>query len=309
MRIFFIVILAGILSATSGLSNDLEALESLIVQTRAVSDVQEGREALDVLATTRDGPLEGFVISVTHSVGTAQLLEFAVAGDWTSTVQPDFFLAIGTVTHPGDPGRAGLLVVLDLDPTDGPTQSIPMSAAGEARVIARLIFRLEEPVLTHFPVRLVDGAARFSQEAPLVNSLVIAGNDYLEDSPTHPLELVSGGFVPESDSAIFLRGDTNADGQGDISDPITLLAYIFLGQGQILCPDAADTNDDGRMDISDAVFFLTTLFLGGQPPPSPGMRRCGPDLTRDRLEPCRYPRDRCPEGPGLAPVPFPFPIF
>jgi hypothetical protein len=63
-----------------------------------------------------------------------------------------------------------------------------------------------------------------------------------------------------------LRGDANADGLRDISDPITILDCLFLGGD---CPSslcAGDSNDDGKTDISDAVFLLSYLFLGGEAP-------------------------------------------
>ena len=68
----------------------------------------------------------------------------------------------------------------------------------------------------------------------------------------------------------FIRGETNADGVVDISDPIQVLAFLFLGEGAPpLCLDAADATDDGRLDVSDAIRVLAFLFLGAQPPAEP----------------------------------------
>lgn len=74
----------------------------------------------------------------------------------------------------------------------------------------------------------------------------------------------------------FLRGDANADGMVDLSDPVTILGSLFLGDGPLSCAAAADVNDSGAVDISDAVFALGFLFQGGQPVPAP-YPRCGPD--------------------------------
>jgi len=51
----------------------------------------------------------------------------------------------------------------------------------------------------------------------------------------------------------FLRADCNADGDVDISDPISLLGYLFLGASAVGCADACDANDDNALDISDGI--------------------------------------------------------
>jgi hypothetical protein len=81
----------------------------------------------------------------------------------------------------------------------------------------------------------------------------------------------------------FVRGDTNDDGEVDISDAVATLGVLFLGQGEVTCNDAADANDDGVVDISDAVATLGVLFLGQGEIPLPGMYACGPDPTLDGL--------------------------
>jgi len=87
------------------------------------------------------------------------------------------------------------------------------------------------------------------------------------------------------------RGDANADGSVDISDPIGLLGHLFTGGIPPTCEDAADANDDAQLDISDAVFLLGYLFLDG------GVldAECGPDPTPDLLECVTYPA--CPDEP------------
>jgi parallel beta-helix repeat protein len=67
----------------------------------------------------------------------------------------------------------------------------------------------------------------------------------------------------------FVRGDVDGKGGIDISDPIFLLTYLFIGGKAPDCLDAGDINDDGSLDISDAVYSLTFQFLGGDPPKSP----------------------------------------
>jgi hypothetical protein len=77
--------------------------------------------------------------------------------------------------------------------------------------------------------------------------------------------------VGPADMARFLRGDANHDGARDISDPVSILGWLFLDGPPPACggEDVADAQDDGRVDISDAVFLLGYLFLGTESPPGP----------------------------------------
>ena len=95
----------------------------------------------------------------------------------------------------------------------------------------------------------------------------------------------------------FRRGDTDASGVIDISDPIYNLTFQFVGGIERLpCQDAADVDDSGLTDISDPIYSLTFQFVGGiDPPPAPGPVDCGPDLTQDELG-CEEYR-KC-DGPG-----------
>ena len=79
----------------------------------------------------------------------------------------------------------------------------------------------------------------------------------------------------------FLRGDCNDDGAVDISDAVSTLGALFLGEGDPGCDDACDSNDDGTVDISDAIATLGVLFLGNGVIPLPGMTGCGVDPTDD----------------------------
>ncbi|MEM7230557.1 MAG: right-handed parallel beta-helix repeat-containing protein, partial [Planctomycetota bacterium] len=54
----------------------------------------------------------------------------------------------------------------------------------------------------------------------------------------------------------FVRGDTNGDGLGDISDPVALLLHLFAGREPPSCMKSADANDSGVLDLSDAIYFL-----------------------------------------------------
>ncbi|MFN0057803.1 MAG: di-heme oxidoredictase family protein [Planctomycetota bacterium] len=66
----------------------------------------------------------------------------------------------------------------------------------------------------------------------------------------------------------FIRGDANADGIVDISDPVKTLQHLFLG-GPSDCRDAMDTNDDGVLNLADPIYEFAYLFTSGLTPPAP----------------------------------------
>lgn len=82
--------------------------------------------------------------------------------------------------------------------------------------------------------------------------------------------------------APFLRGDINSDGKINISDPISLLSWMFQGNTSPTCLDSADGNDDGKADLSDVLGLLSYLFLGSFPPSEP-FNECGQDPSEDEL--------------------------
>lgn len=96
--------------------------------------------------------------------------------------------------------------------------------------------------------------------------------------------LFVNGFLEVVADVGFFRGDSNDDGDVDVSDAIFTLGYLFLGDNEPRCADASDTNDDGILDISDAVAVLQFLFLGSTLPP-PSLEGCDADPTADSL-PC-----------------------
>jgi hypothetical protein len=80
----------------------------------------------------------------------------------------------------------------------------------------------------------------------------------------------------------FVRGDANADGAFNLTDPIFSLNFLFQGgTNPPPCIKAVDANDDGTTNLTDAVFLLNRLFGAGDPPAEP--RECGTDPTEDGL--------------------------
>lgn len=87
----------------------------------------------------------------------------------------------------------------------------------------------------------------------------------------------------------FLRGDSNADGQVDLSDAIGTLRFLFQEEEVVPCLDAADANDDGTVDLSDSLATIFHLFLGTVELPAPGTQACGVDPTADALSCASHP--------------------
>jgi hypothetical protein len=69
----------------------------------------------------------------------------------------------------------------------------------------------------------------------------------------------------------FHRGDANDDGGVNLTDPIYVLNFLFLGGPRPACAETADANDDGIVNLTDPVVLLNFLFLGGSPPADPGV--------------------------------------
>ena len=92
-----------------------------------------------------------------------------------------------------------------------------------------------------------------------------------------------GGAAIELFRNIFIRGDSNTNGDVDLSDSVFTLNYLFLGGNELPCHKAGDANDDGILDLSDGVYTLNFLFVS-RPPflPAP-YSGCAFDPTADEL--------------------------
>ena len=96
--------------------------------------------------------------------------------------------------------------------------------------------------------------------------------------------------LPPPPGERFVRGNADGDGDVTITDAVTVLNFLFVGNTVPPCVAAADADDDGSVAITDAVRILNFLFSGGAAPPPP-YPECGTDPTEDTLdcvsfEPC-----------------------
>lgn len=82
---------------------------------------------------------------------------------------------------------------------------------------------------------------------------------------------------------VFLRGDSNADGGKNVSDPISTLGYLFLGDPRsLICQKSADSDDSGDIDIADVIYTLFEIYVE-KPLPLIVAPGCCTDGTPDDL--------------------------
>ncbi len=111
----------------------------------------------------------------------------------------------------------------------------------------------------------------------------------MADSPCAPAQNPECGLIGADpvgctapSPSTFVRGDADASGELNISDPIYSLAYQFAGGPTPPCLDAVDDDDSGEVNISDPVYSLMYQFATGLPPPAP-FPSCGVDPTPDQI--------------------------
>jgi hypothetical protein len=64
----------------------------------------------------------------------------------------------------------------------------------------------------------------------------------------------------------YVCGDANGDAAVNISDAVSLIAYIFAGGPAPSPLLAGDANCDSAVNISDAVYLIAYIFAGGPAP-------------------------------------------
>lgn len=236
-----------------------------------------GSLVVEVLVSVIFVTISGDIIADVQvtSVGPDTMQAIAVITDITGNVSAGLSL-LGIDLNIGD--TAFDVLYTDLAGDTGATMNV--TDAGSLPLSGNLDFDIPltwttAPILTHSPFG-----------GDLVVETLLTSTTGIESSFNEVFPL-SGGATPDQ----FNRGDANQDGGFDISDPISMLGFLF-NNGTVPCVLACDANDDNGVDIADAVFCLSALFGSGAQPPAPhGV--CGDDPTPGLLT-CLQQNNNCP---------------
>ncbi len=211
------------------------------------------------------------------SVGPDTMQAIAVITDITGNVSAGLSL-LGIDLNIGD--TAFDVLYTDLPGDTGATMNV--TDAGTLPLSGTLDFDIPltwttAPILTHSPFG-----------GDLVVETLLTSTSGIEATFNEVFPL-NGGTTADPD--LMNRGDANQDGTFDISDPITMLGFLFNNL-PVSCVLSCDANDDNSVDIADAVFCLSGLFGSGAQPPAPH-GACGEDPTPGSLS-CLELNNNCP---------------
>jgi hypothetical protein len=161
-------------------------------------------------------------------------------GDWYAFPE-------GAAIPPG----AHVLVLCDADTEKGPEHAPFNIDAEGGRVVLAWRSDAQDGAFI-----AIDEAAWGPMDADVALARAGCGGPWVQGEPT------PGTGDPRR---LIARGDVDASGALDITDPIGILGHLFLGR-TIDCPRVANVNGDLAEDITDAIHLLLFLFQGGAAP-------------------------------------------
>ncbi|NCG55797.1 MAG: hypothetical protein GWP35_02745, partial [Proteobacteria bacterium] len=109
------------------------------------------------------------------------------------------------------------------------------------------------------------------------------------DISSGAIDTNTNGIPDTCEGTFFIRGDSNSDGQIDVSDGIVII-YTIFGMMAPPCGMAMDVNADNMLNLADPMFLLQGIFSGEVQISAP-YPQCGPDLNS--LLPCSV-TSNCP---------------
>ncbi len=243
-------------------------------------------ETVDIpLVIRASHEVQGFSVSIDFDEEVLDVLEvnenFIQPGA-TPFFRADFDNANDT---PGNGGvDEGFVVAAGVVDLLGVAPSLPAETDNEVVFIK---FRIEEGTQAQATeLRFLDGGRVGGTDPGVINLITVFGVSVLPEELNSMLFFDATLNILPDVSAFFLRGDANADGAVDISDPRFTLNYLFVSGEAPNCLDAADANDDGGVDISDPIMTLQALFVDDTELPEP-FPSLGKDPTPDDPLVCR----------------------
>jgi hypothetical protein len=111
-----------------------------------------------------------------------------------------------------------------------------------------------------------------------VGWVIDPGENVRESNELNNIGVVSRKIEVRRRPIRYRRGDTNEDGQFDLSDSIKLLDHLYLGKRPPRCLRTADTNNDGTLDLSDILTSLNALFSRTKGIGGPTLNVCDDDV-------------------------------
>ena len=218
-------------------------------QGNAIPAAGGGDGAVTAMASN-SAPLQGWSFGICHDPATLGVDDATIEGTTTATLndgEGPSFLALGRF-------EGGITMAVIVDDQDL-TGTLPPAA--DHRLL-RLSY-VSGPDARRgecFPVRYCSTLG----DPPVAVVYVVRGFEVRPRSLPGQVCLPSPGFV---------RGDSNGDGEVDMSDAVTTLGWLFLGGRVPGCVEAADANGSGGVNIADPIYTLGWEFSGGPPPPFP----------------------------------------
>ena len=238
----------------------------------------------------QESGVQGWSLSVVHD---RELIGFDPDGGAPTVVGTDageLFSGGFQKTEVGKSGTGGGAGVGD-EPVDGFVSATVLSLTEaveldprRAQSVARARYVLERPIDPATPVetviRFVDGLRGSGQ--PVRNLFTVRGDSV---EPVHLVPLA----IRFSDDARFVRGDANGDEKVDVADAVWCINELVRRGAPAPCQRAADVNGDGLYDLSDPMYLIAWLFLSGPRLPQPfPLCGTGAGTASWKLE--------CPEG-------------
>jgi hypothetical protein len=213
----------------------------------------ESGEVVAVKLYADDLRIQGWSFTLCHTAGAARVVQLATA--------PEVLSLVG-----GEPPEFVLNDILAAGPFVAVTQKVLLGTPESPRAFGPFPEGL--PILGIRYDVVQNDSLKFCDMDPW--SAVTFENDVLVDGVRYvPWTRVGGRLVTDALGTEFIRGDADLNGIVQLTDAVVILMALFLSGAPLECLDAADSNDVARVDISDPIFILHYLFMGGPEPPPP----------------------------------------
>ena len=223
-----------------------------------------------------DQALYGYSLSIKSNASLLKIVGLDLEGTAIAAFVADGGWSFGQVLDSG--ARTTWGVVLDVTAPFDIARTIPV---GKGVIIANLRVDVTATAAGSASITFEDVAGATPSD-PDAKNVLVGDNGEGVAFTTAP-----GNITIGTGEILFTRGDANDDETVDLSDAVTILGDLFLGNpASAPCRDALDGNDDGTIDLSDAVAILSFLFMGGADIPPP-YDAPGTDPTPDvDIPPC-----------------------